>query len=94
MKTIEFIDCKDGSGIEDLCNKIIIFSELDRLFLIHKVMENIKYGHYENVSKRYVSYLYYSICDWSEKLSGNTTKQDPRIETYTSNIVSYLESEE
>lgn len=94
MKTIEFIDCKDGSGIEDLCNKIIIFSKLDRLFLIHKVMENIKYGHYENVSKRYVSYLYYSICDWSEKLSGNTTKQDPRIETYTSNIVSYLESEE
>ena len=94
MKTIEFIDCKDGSGIEDLRNKIIIFSKLDRLFLIHKVMENIKYGHYENVSKRYVSYLYHSICDWSEKLSGNTTKQDPRIETYTSNIVSYLESEE
>lgn len=27
MKTIEFIDCKDGSVIEDLCNKIIIFSK-------------------------------------------------------------------
>lgn len=87
MKNIDFIDYNDGSGIDALCDKILIFSKLDGLFLIHNVMENIKSGYYEYLSKRDIAILY---DNFESQVFSDYDSQDPRIEIYKSDILSYL----
>ena len=95
MKIVESLDYDNGSGIQDIrykiipiCYKITAFSELDILFFLHNIIENIESGYYNIISKNEVNVLYNMYYNyWGED---ELNSQDPRIEIYKSDILSYL----